>query len=129
MRSGRRRSIGPGTRGWTRSPSGWRGAPNDRRRDAPVGPAELRLGGQRGERLTDRAELTSRGGAAIFSPRERRGVGVASAGLTMWGAPPHFFFWDGRVRVPRLRRLFPVPSDRKSTRLNSSHVSEYRMPS
>src|ERR1043166_5553508 len=88
MRSGRRRSIGPGTRGWTRSPSGWRGAPNDRRRDAPVGPAEFRLGGQRGERLTDRAELPSRGGAAIFSPRERRGVGVGSAGLTMWGGPP-----------------------------------------
>ena len=41
-------------------------------------------------------------------------------------------FYEGDERLPPGQHLvdtFPVLEDRKSTRLNSSHVSESRMPS
>src|ERR1043166_573746 len=38
-------------------------------------------------------------------------------------------FWNERDPILKERYFGLVPSDRKSTRLNSSHVSESRMPS
>src|ERR1043166_957364 len=55
--------------------------------------------------------------------RSRRGADVGGAG----NAPPPTAGFVGRGHAPLLR--VRIGGDRMSTRLNSSHVSEYRMPS
>ena len=54
---------------------------------------------------------------------------LASASMVLLMTPGLAFFYGGMVRSKSVLNMMMMSLDRKSTRLNSSHMSESRMPS
>jgi len=64
--------------------------------------------------------------SGLLRPRAGR---ITFEGRRIDGSPAHQSAGAGIAHVLERRRLFPFLTDRKSTRLNSSHLNESRMPS
>ena len=69
------------------------------------------------------------GSSGISSTGNQYGPYTAGSVKNLLGNRPHVSLLDIYNEKPVKHSIFPTSEDRKSTRLNSSHVSESRMPS
>src|ERR1043166_4851058 len=92
-------------------------------------PSQVAFALLRWHRLTDGAEMLQHGDLALHFQLRRFGEGFLDLGceaVRLSQQPFDFGIFRGDAAAPLLAAR---SGDRKSTRLNSSHVSESRMPS